>query len=615
MAPVYFFLLGVSLLVPHVSCILRQNWLSGTSFGAAGANASFDFVVVGGGTAGLTLATRLAQNGSFSVAVVEAGGFYEFEGGNVTQIPAFAPENSNSAGTLEGVNPNIDWRFLTTPQAGAAGRQLHYARGKCLGGSSARNYMEYNRATVGSMQKWADHVGDESYTWENVLPYYKKSVQFTPPNNRTIPANASIGYDPSAYSPDGGPLHVTYANYIYAFGSWARNAFLELGLAVNPTGAESGRLIGHQYTAQTYDPRDETRSSSQTSFLTLAMQETALVVYTRSFVKRVLFDANKQATGVVVEAAGVPFYLTAMKEVILSAGVFQSPQLLMVSGIGPADTLVRYDIPVLADRPGVGQNMWDNIIYGPAYELDLETAALINNPDFASQVVEEYLVQKAGPLTNVAEDYIAFGKVSNQTSGNLKSHARQALSVFPADWPEVEWIVSSSYFGTGIGPPDAKNYGSIIVGLLAMLSRGNVTIASSDMSDPPVINPNWLTDPTDQEVAVAAFKYSRAFFHTEALKPVVIGREAWPGANITTDADILGIIQATFQTLFHAAGTCAMGRTNDTMAVVDSKARVIGVEGLRVVDTSAFPLLPPGQPQATVYMIAEKIADAILLDL
>lgn len=462
------------------------------------------------------------------------------------------------------------------------------------------------------MQRWADQVGDESYTWTNVLPFYKKSVHFTPPNNKTIPANASIGYDASAFSTKGGPLQVSYANYIYAFGSWAQKAFLELGLVVNPLGFQSGRLIGHQYSAQTYDPRDETRSTSQTAFLTLAQQQTALVVYTHSFVTRILFSSTKQAIGVEVEADGVPFYLNATREVIVLAGVFQSPQLLMVSGIGPAATLNQHNIPVLADRPGVGQNMWDNIIYGPSYVLDLETSAIIHNPAHSSHIVQDYLVNKTGPLTNVGDDYLAFTKITTQPWANISQATQQAFSTFPPDWPEAEYLVGSSYLGTGVGPPDDKNYGTMIVGLLTLLSRGNVTISSPSMSSPPIINPNWLTSPSDQELAVAAFKHAHALFHTQALRPIVLGPEAYPGANITTDAEILAYIQSTFLTLYHAAGTCAMGKRNDTNAVVDSKARVIGVDGLRVVDISAFPFLPPGQPQATVYMLAEKIAADIL---
>ena len=165
----------------------------------------------------------------------------------------------------------------------------------------------------------------------------------------------------------------------------------------------------------------------------------------------------------------------------------------------------------------------------------------------------------------------------------------------------------------GAPPPDTvHNYGSIAPGLIAPLSRGYVTINSSDMSDPPVTNPNWLTHPTDQELAVAAVRRVREYFATPGLKSISIGEEAWPGANVTTDAEILSVLQKQVGTFYHASATCKMGTANDTMAVVSSKARVFGVENLRVVDISAFPFLPPGQPQATVYMLAEKIAEDVL---
>jgi choline dehydrogenase len=527
------------------------------------------------------------------VAVVEAGGFVETEAGNVTQVPAY--EGFNSVGqddSLIGVNPLTDWRFLTTPQSGADGRVFHYPRGKGLGGSSNNNNFEFNRATVGAMKKWAEQVDDDSYLWENVLPYYKRSVHFTPPNSNTVPHNASIGYDAAAFSATGGPLQVSYANYIYAFGSWVRKAFSELELSVNEDGFQSGHLIGHQYLPQTYDPKDEIRSSSATSFLATALRETDLQVYTHSFVQKILFDNNKRAVAVEVEAGGVRFQLNATREVILSAGVFQSPQLLMVSGIGPASTLTQLGIDVIADRPGMGQNMWDNIAFGPSYELDLETSAIISNPAYASDIVTGYLQHKTGPLTNVGSDYIAFERLSGEPSSNFTAETLHALSTFPSDWPEAEFLAGSSYLGAGVGPPDGKNYGTIIVGLLAMLSRGNLTIASADMHDPPVINPNWFTDPADQQVAIAAFKRARAVWATNAIRPAVIGDEVWLGSNVITDEEILDYVHSTLLTFYHAAGTVAMGKTSDSHACVDSRARVIGVEGLRVVDISAFPFLP-----------------------
>ena len=518
-------ILLVVLFVPVIlSSLLRPEWLVGTNFGVAGINASYDYLVLGGGTAGLTIATRLAQSGSFSVAVVEAGGFHELEGGNVTQIPAFWSRGTQQT-TTKGVNPLTDWLFNTTPQPGANGRVFHYARGKCLGGSSARNTLAYQRATVGSMEKRAEQVGDNSYFWENVLLYYMRSVHFTPPNNRTIPANATVGYDDSAFDADGGPLQVSYPNYLASISEYGRAAFNELGLPGLSQGFQSGELIGHQYGEATIDPMDETRSSSESSFLRLALQETNLIVHTHTLAKRILFDDQKRATGALVKAGGVTFQLIATEEVIVSCGAFQSPQLLMVSGVGPTEALQKYGIPIVADRPGVGQDLQDHVIYGPSHVVNLQTAAIIENPEYEEDIINEYLVNKTGPLTNTGTDYNGYDKISTPAGSNISAATMQALSIFPADWPEAEWLVGSTYLGLGLGPPDNKNYASVLPALLALLSTGNVTIASSDTSDPPVINPQWLTNPADQEIAVAAFKRARAMFATEAMRPVLIGDE------------------------------------------------------------------------------------------
>jgi len=173
----------------------------GSSFGVAGENAAYDYVVVGGGTAGLTVATRLAQDGRYTIAVLEAGGFSDIDNGNHSSVPGYAFAGLST--TLEGVNPKVDWMDMTTTQVG--GRSIHYAQGKCLGGGSVRNLMVYQRPTVGSMQKWADETGDQSWTWENVLPYFQKSATLTPPNLSTRP-HAKPDYDADAYGD--GPLKV-----------------------------------------------------------------------------------------------------------------------------------------------------------------------------------------------------------------------------------------------------------------------------------------------------------------------------------------------------------------------------------------------------------------------
>ena len=286
----------------------------------------------------------------------------------------------------------------------------------------------------------------------------------------------------------------------------------------------------------------------------------------------------------------------------------------MVSGIGPASTLNAHQIPVQADRPGVGQNLWDITLSGPTYPVNVVTHGSLANPAVLDAAIAEYNSQRTGILTNHGGDILAFEKLPN---GSLPLSTRKALdSTYGPDWPDVEYILVDSYFGNQLLPAPAdtvgNNFAAILPGLAAPFSRGNVTITSNDTSVLPTVSPNWLLDPRDQQVLIGGFRRARQVWATESMRQVVTGPEIFPGANVTSDADILGAIQRSATTIWHASGTSKMGRSNDTMAVVDSHARVIGVEGVRVVDASAFPFLPPGQPQSMVYALAEKIAQDFL---
>lgn len=199
----------------------------------------------------------------------------------------------------------------------------------------------------------------------------------------------------------------------------------------------------------------------------------------------------------------------------------------------------------------------------------------------------------------------AWEKVPRNLRANFSKSTLADLATFPADWPEVEWLNVAGFFGyqdnfVRDGPTDGYNYATMAMALVAPMSRGNISISSADMNDQPLINPNWLSSPTDQQVAVAAYKRARQFFDTPSMKQIEIGPEYFPGAHISTDAQILEIIRESFNTVFHASSTCAMGKTTDPQAVVDSNARVIGTTNLRVVDASSFPFLPPGHPMASV---------------
>ncbi|KAI9785088.1 MAG: hypothetical protein M1816_000499, partial [Peltula sp. TS41687] len=578
--------------------------LPDSSLGAPG-NQSFDYVVVGGGTAGLTIAARLAEDPSTSVAVIEAGGFYE----NVENSRLSIPANDVSwiGKDPTDTNPLVDWGFVTTPQAGALNTTLHYARGKCLGGSSARHFMAYQIGTKESYKMWADMAGDQSYSYEDFLPFFQKSISFTPPDSSTRPTNATPEYDLASLGNEGGPLSVTFASYVQAFSTWVQRGFHELGIP-SIAGFTSGKLLGSSYALATIQVPSRLRESSETAFLQFPSNttKTNLVIFQSSLAKRILFDYNKKARGVQVNTDGVAYTLSARKEIVLSAGAFQSPQLLMVSGVGPAASLRKHRIPVVADRPGVGQNMWDHIQAGPTYRVNFNTGTALGDPQFAADALEMFNSNQTGPLTSPGADFLAWEKIPQPLRSSFSSSTLNDLSSFPPDWPEAEYIPLANYIGYNLNlvrdsPRDGYNYATVVMALVAPLSRGTIDISSADTADPPIIDPQWLTHPTDQAVAVAAYKRARQMFHTNAMQPALIGPEYFPGEDeVASDEEILELIRKSFSTIYHAACTCSMGRREDPNAVVDAKAKVIGVQGLRVVDASSFPLLPPGHPQSTV---------------
>ncbi|KAH9985375.1 hypothetical protein F4779DRAFT_612133 [Xylariaceae sp. FL0662B] len=583
--------------------------------GALGVEKTYDYVVVGGGTAGNAVAYRLAEAG-FSVAVVEAGLFYEIAKPLLATTPGLAIVGTG-ASMLDSI-PTVDWEFQTEPQAGANNRKIHYARGKCLGGSSALNFMAYHRATEGSLNKWAGEVGDDSYRSEHFMPYFDKSVTFTPPNTEKRRANASTQYDETAYTNADGPVQLGYANWVSDWATWLEKGLQAIGMEVT-TGFNSGKLLGYHYATSTLRSSDQTRSSSA-EFIHKAAESNLenLKVYTQTLAQKVIFDNKKKATGVQVSSLGSEYTIHASKEVILSAGAFQSPQLLMLSGVGPRSTLDDFEIPIVSELPGVGQNLWDHVMFGPSYPVNFDTVdRVFHDPVVLADALNEYLVDHSGPLAADVADIIGWEKLPQQYRDAFSPETREALSQFPDDWPEVEHIGANAYIGQFNFPAleqplDGKQYATILGALVAPLSRGNVTIASASAHDLPLVNPNFLAEKADQEVAVAFYRRMREVWQTDALQQIVVDDEYWPGADKDTDEEILEVVRDSLMTVWHAAGTCMMGKQGDPKAVIDSKARVFGVEGVRVVDASSMPILPPGHPQSTIYALAEKIADDII---
>ena len=462
----------------------------------------------------------------------------------------------------------------------------------------------YQRPTKASLQLWADTVGDQSYSFNQFLPFFEKSIAFSPPNTDKRPTNGTPAYDVSVLGSGNGPLSVTYPNYVQAFATWVVRGLEAIGLSTIP-GFQSGSLLGQSYNMFTLNATTMTRDSSETSFLRQGLAYPNYVVYTSALAKRIVFDDDKNAIAVDVDTQGAPYTLSANREVILSSGAFGSPQLLMVSGVGPAAALQELDIPVIADRPGVGRNMQDHIFFGASYPINAPTFSSLNDVAFAAEAARQFNEEQKGMYTDPTTDVVGWEKVPTGLRAGFSNETLTALATYPADWPELEYLSVAGYLGlqqrpTTDDPDNGSQYASMAVGLITPRSRGNVTLVSADAAVHPSINPNFLVDRSDVEVAVAGFKRMREFWQSDAIAPLLVSDEAFPGSEVQTDAQIEDVLRKSFQTIYHASCTCAMGLANDSMAVVDSQSRVIGVQRLRVVDASAFPFLTPGHPQSVV---------------
>ncbi|KAL8901139.1 MAG: hypothetical protein Q9207_005342, partial [Kuettlingeria erythrocarpa] len=560
---------------PGFSQANGKTKLLASSFGDPGVEQTFDYVVIGGGTAGLTVAARLAEDRELSVAVVEAGSFYEITGaGNQTQIPAYESLYLSAP-------PTIEWETFTTPQM-----QLNKR--------SARNGMVYQRGTAGSHQAWADAVGDSAYEFEKLLPFFKKSVNFAAPNI-DVRGGPAIPYQSSACDPADGPLHVAYWNDYLEASPYIRNALQEAGFR-ETDGIESGSLLGFAQWPATVDPDAMVRDSSETSFGRQAIESTTLRFYLASTAKKILFS-GKKATGFMVETAGMTYKLKARKELVLAAGAFRTPQLLMVSGIGPAEQLSALDIPMVSELPGVGQELWDQPSFYTVFPVNVTTLnQLFSNATYLAEASQAYVNAHTGPLSIFSGNYLAWERLPNSSFSRLSPSAQADLNAYPPDWPDMQ------YTPTPLGPilpNDTGNYISLAMTMQKTTSRGDVRINSTDTAANPLVNVNWLATSTDQQLAVQGIRRARAIqSHFGAVKS---GPEIAPGEAVTTDAQILAYLRETVITIHRAAGTCKMGRADDPKAVVDSHGRLLGgLQGLRVVDASAIPVLPPGQTMATV---------------
>ncbi|KAL1640490.1 hypothetical protein SLS58_006840 [Diplodia intermedia] len=373
-----------------------------------------------------------------------------------------------------------------------------------------------------------DLVGDDSYTYQNLEPYFQRAVTFTPPNNEKRGANVTSQYDPSAFATTGGPVQVGYTNYVSPFSTWLEKALLAVGLK-KTAGFSNGQLLGTHYTQTTIRASDQTRSASD-AYIKNALANPNLAVYTHTLAQRILFNANNTATGVAVESGGLTSTIHASAEVILAAGAFQSPQLLMVSGVGPRSTLETRGIATTSCS-AVAVDTLDRTLHDPV--------ALAG-------ALAAYATQADGVLSSNVVELLGWEKLPAALRANFSRETLDALAAFPDDWPEVELISANGFIGDFAlpvpqQPLSNKQYATVLGALVAPTSRGNVSIASPSAGDPPVIDPAWLTAPADQEVAVALFRRLRQIWASGPMREIVVGDEYWPGSAVESDEDVLEV--------------------------------------------------------------------------
>ncbi len=529
----------------------------------------YDYVIVGAGSAGCVLAHRLSADPDVRVLLIEAG---PRDRNWKIHVPAAFPKLFKT---------RIDWAFHTEPEPDLDGRRLYWPRGKVLGGSSSINAMVYIRGHHRDYDRWRD-LGNPSWAWDDVLPYFRRSQH----QNRGA----------SELHGTGGPLHVSdqleptpAALAFVAAGEelgWPRNDDFngphQTGVGLYQVTQKSGR-----------------RCSAAAAYLTPVRQRPNLTVKTGALATKVLIEGQR-ATGVELRTVFGSRRLYAEREVILAAGAVGSPHLLLLSGIGPSESLRRHGLPVVADLAGVGRNLQDHVLVSVVFRTR-EDVGLDHSETLGNLI--RYLLHQQGPYTsNVCEGGAFVRTVPDRELPDLQFH-----------------FLPTAITDHGFGEPTDQgiNFGPT---LLRPKSVGDISLRTSDPTDPPQIRANYLHHPADLKVLMEGVRLSRRLAETQALS-AHIDFEVLPGNDTTTDEEIAAFVRRSAQTLYHPVGTCRMGPAAELSAnpedglpppVVDAELKVHGVDGLRVADASIMPEIIGGNTNAPAMMIAEKAADMIL---
>jgi len=527
---------------------------------------TFDYIIVGAGSAGCVLASRLSTDPKTSVLLLEAGGR---DWNPWIHVPVGYFKTMH--------NPATDWCYLTEPDPGLNGRRLQWPRGRVLGGSSSINGLLYIRGQAQDYDRWRQ-LGNTGWSYDDVLPYFRKSEDFE--------------YGENDYHGTGGPIAVSGVRIHRKLCDVFIEAAQEVGIPRNDD--FSGPVQdGAGYFHQTC--RKGRRCSTAVGYLNPVKHRRNLKIVTHALVQKILFD-GRRASSVTWTVRGRPYEARCRREIILSAGAIGSPQILMLSGVGPAAHLKDVGIEPVHDLPGVGQNLQDHLqirsIYKTKEPITLNDE--VNNPIRKMLMGMEYLLFRTGPLTIAASQVCVFTKTSPDLEApDIQFHIQPLSADKPGDGPHRFSAFTAS------------------VCQLRPESRGRIELKSSDPAAHPAIFPNYLSTPTDQRIAVEAIKVTRKIANTKALGSLISG-EHEPGPDVQTDEELLEYARNRSQTIYHPVGTCKMG--TDPMSVVDPRLRLHGLEGLRVVDASIMPNLVSGNTNAPAIMIGEKASDMIRED-
>ncbi|KAF4813439.1 Dehydrogenase citC [Colletotrichum siamense] len=593
---------------------------------------AFDYVIIGGGTAGLVVASRLTEDPEVRVLVVEAG----------------SDQSANplvlTPGLVAGLygKEEYDWNFTSVPQAGLNNRRINQSRGKMLGGSSGLNFMLMLYPTRGVLDAWGA-LGNDGWDFDSLAPYFRKFATDHPPP-QSAKDIVGLGYHDDALNGNG-PLQVSFGEGYSAMNTAWMSTFEKLGLGMtgDPRG---GKAFGAFQNPCSIDPETKTRSYAANAYYTTAVASRSnLVVLTEALVKKINFNTKSGdavATGVLVVAkTGEEKEISAKNEVILAAGALQTPQLLELSGIGGRQHLERHGIPVIVDNPNVGENMQDHPVVCQSFEVGdgVPSGDVLRDANILNALVGRYQATREGPLgqSTISSAYtpLADGSGLVQKEGKtslFESHKDQIETsaaklvrslVESPDEPTCQYLLFPSQITINdhpanmaeyILPSHPDNYITIMTVLNHPFSRGCVHITSPDFKDLPAWDPRYNANPLDLELLARNVQFVEKIVGTEPFGGLIkAGGKRLPemkGSDLERAKETVRQRQIS---IFHVSGSCAM-MPREQGGVVDERLRVYGTKKLRIVDASIFPIEPSGNIQSTVYAVAERAADLIKQD-